>query len=175
LQRSWGGAKFASTRSTRAWSKPKARRPRGSPPPTAPSASRSRRKRRSGGSASPGTSHRPPSTWRRTIPAGSPARRCTSPAGSGNKRRPQHERATAGERVVKDNRAVNPDPEDRLELFAAELAAAAYPVALRHGLRDEWLDLELDLWRVLGETVKKYMREQPRTGRPGNSRLPPSQ
>ena len=76
---------------------------------------------------------------------------------------------------MKDNRAVNPDPEDRLELFAAELAAAVYPVALRHGLREEWLDLELDLWRVLGETVKKYVREQPRTGRPGNACLPHSQ
>ena len=76
---------------------------------------------------------------------------------------------------MKDNRAVDADPEDRLELLAAELAAAAYPVALRHSLRDEWLDLELDLWRVLGETVKKYVREQPQTGRPGNACLPPSQ
>jgi hypothetical protein len=42
-----------------------------------------------------------------------------------------------------------------LEAFAAELTAAAYCVALRHGAGDKWLDLELDLWRVLTETVRK--------------------
>jgi hypothetical protein len=44
-----------------------------------------------------------------------------------------------------------------LEAFAAELTAAVYPVALRHaGRRDKWLDLELDIWRALSETVKKW-------------------
>ena len=42
-----------------------------------------------------------------------------------------------------------------LEAFAAELTAAAYCVALRHGAGAKWLDLELDLWRVLTGTVKK--------------------
>ena len=42
-----------------------------------------------------------------------------------------------------------------LEVFAAELTAAAYCVALRHGAGDKWLDLELDLWRVLTESVRK--------------------
>jgi hypothetical protein len=41
------------------------------------------------------------------------------------------------------------------EVFAAELTAAAYCAALRRGAGDKWLDLELDLWRVLTETVRK--------------------
>ncbi len=36
-------------------------------------------------------------------------------------------------------------PED----VAAELASAAYLVALRHGLRAPFVDVELDLWREL--------------------------
>jgi hypothetical protein len=43
-----------------------------------------------------------------------------------------------------------------LENFAAELTDVAYPIALRHGGAGSWVDLELDLWRVLGETVKKW-------------------
>lgn len=35
------------------------------------------------------------------------------------------------------------------EALAAELTAAAYAVALRHGLRGPFLDIELDLWREL--------------------------
>jgi hypothetical protein len=62
-----------------------------------------------------------------------------------------------------------------LEVFAAELTAAAYPVALRHGTGDKWLDLELDLWRVLTETVKKWGRELPGAGCFGSARLPLSQ
>ena len=43
-----------------------------------------------------------------------------------------------------------------LEAFAAELASVAYPVALRHRLANSWLDLELDLWNVMNETVQKW-------------------
>jgi hypothetical protein len=42
-----------------------------------------------------------------------------------------------------------------LENFAAELTSAAFAVALRHGVEDKWLDLELELWQALKETVKK--------------------
>jgi hypothetical protein len=42
------------------------------------------------------------------------------------------------------------------DAFVADLTEAAYPVALRHSGGDEWLDLELDLWRVLHETVQKW-------------------
>jgi hypothetical protein len=43
-----------------------------------------------------------------------------------------------------------------LESFAAELAFAAYRVALRTRTQGTWLDLELDLWRALADTVKTW-------------------
>ena len=51
-----------------------------------------------------------------------------------------------------------------LENFGAELTEAAYPVMLRHGAVDNWLDLELELWKVLKETVKKWDQEWPSAG-----------
>jgi hypothetical protein len=50
-----------------------------------------------------------------------------------------------------------------LETFAAELTAAAYRVALRTGTRSTWLDLELDLWRALSDTVKTWERKLQRS------------
>ena len=52
-------------------------------------------------------------------------------------------------------------PVDRdalLESFAAELTLAAYRVALRTRMQGTWLDLELDLWRALADTVKTWGR-----------------
>jgi hypothetical protein len=49
-----------------------------------------------------------------------------------------------------------------LESFAAELTLAAYRVALRTRMQGTWLDLELDLWRTLADTVKTWERELPR-------------
>jgi hypothetical protein len=49
-----------------------------------------------------------------------------------------------------------------LETFAAELTVAAYRVALRTTRQDAWLDLQLDLWRALADTVKTWGRELPR-------------
>jgi hypothetical protein len=51
-----------------------------------------------------------------------------------------------------------------LEKFGAELTEAAYPVMMRHGAVDNWLDLELELWTVLRETVKKWDQEWPSAG-----------
>ena len=51
-----------------------------------------------------------------------------------------------------------------LETFAAQLTEAAYPVILQHGMVDNWLDLELDLWNALKETVTKWDRQWPRAG-----------
>jgi hypothetical protein len=48
-----------------------------------------------------------------------------------------------------------------LETFAAELTAAAYRVALRTRTQGTWLDLQLDLWRALADTVKTWERELP--------------
>jgi hypothetical protein len=52
--------------------------------------------------------------------------------------------------------------DDLLETFAAELTLAAYRVALRNDRQGAWLDLELDLWRALADTVKTWGRELPR-------------
>jgi hypothetical protein len=49
-----------------------------------------------------------------------------------------------------------PDRNALLESFAAELTLAAYCVALRTRTRGTWLDLELDLWRALADTVKTW-------------------
>jgi hypothetical protein len=58
----------------------------------------------------------------------------------------------------------------RLEAFAAELASAAYRVALRHGVVGTWIDLELDLWRALIETIRK--RDGAARDDPASSDLP---
>jgi hypothetical protein len=63
---------------------------------------------------------------------------------------------------VYDDRITPADARLASETLAAELTAAAYPVALRHGLGGKWLDLELDLWRVLTEAVRKWDRKSPR-------------
>jgi hypothetical protein len=42
-----------------------------------------------------------------------------------------------------------------IETVAAELTEAAYPVALRHGTADSWVELELELWKVLSETLQR--------------------
>jgi hypothetical protein len=40
------------------------------------------------------------------------------------------------------------------EAFAADLARAAYEVALRHGIAGPFADLELALWRELRDVVR---------------------
>jgi hypothetical protein len=57
----------------------------------------------------------------------------------------------------------HPDVED----FVAEVSLAAYCVVLQHGVGDEWLDLELDLWKALGETIKNRYRQAGLPGREG--------
>lgn len=63
---------------------------------------------------------------------------------------------------MNDNCSCVADADRALEAFAAELTAAAYPIALRHGGGNKWLELELDLWRALTETVQKWERKSPR-------------
>jgi hypothetical protein len=46
-----------------------------------------------------------------------------------------------------------------LETFAAELTLAANHVALGTRTQSTWIDLELDLWRALADTVKTWGRE----------------
>jgi hypothetical protein len=49
-----------------------------------------------------------------------------------------------------------------LEDCAAQLTQAAYRVALRHGVEDSWLDLEIELWRALADGLKKWQQRLPR-------------
>jgi hypothetical protein len=65
---------------------------------------------------------------------------------------------------MKEDRALHADTDGSLEALAAELTAAAYAVALRHQARETWLELELNLWQVLTEAVKKWGSESPREG-----------
>ena len=62
---------------------------------------------------------------------------------------------------MNDHRTVVADAEQSLAALAAALTAVAYPVALRHAVGDRWLDLQLELWRVLTETVKKWATDRP--------------
>jgi hypothetical protein len=43
-----------------------------------------------------------------------------------------------------------------LDEFVAHLTEAAYPTALRHTSGARWLELELDLWRVIAQAVLKW-------------------
>jgi hypothetical protein len=76
---------------------------------------------------------------------------------------------------TRPNETTARDAGPALEDFAAELTRAAYAVALRHGVGDKWLDLELDLWLALTETVRQCGRGLPRAGCPGDARPPLSQ
>jgi hypothetical protein len=52
--------------------------------------------------------------------------------------------------------AESPPPLDPdAEAFAARLARAAYEVALKHGVRGAFPDLELGLWKELREVVRE--------------------
>jgi hypothetical protein len=57
---------------------------------------------------------------------------------------------------MNDQRAVVADADRSLDALADELTAAVYPVALRHAVGDKWLDLQLEMWRALTDTVKKW-------------------
>jgi hypothetical protein len=67
---------------------------------------------------------------------------------------------------MSDNHAAACNRDTLLENFAAELTRAVYSRALRHGISGSWIQVELDLWRALAETVKKWAREWPPAGPP---------
>jgi carbon storage regulator len=51
---------------------------------------------------------------------------------------------------------------DAADTLAAELTEAAYFVVLQHGVVDEcWIDMKLELWDALAETVRKWLQELP--------------
>ena len=47
------------------------------------------------------------------------------------------------------------DDADGAEALLAELAAAAYGVALRHGIKGPFIDVELELWRELRAVLRE--------------------
>ena len=51
--------------------------------------------------------------------------------------------------------------QDPLLELTADLTDVVYRVALRHGLGDKWLELQLDLWGVLTEAIEKRCCLQP--------------
>jgi hypothetical protein len=65
---------------------------------------------------------------------------------------------------MKDDRRTVGDPRRASEAFAAELTEAAYSVAMQHGAGGKWLDLALDLWQAMTETVQKWEQKAARAG-----------
>lgn len=57
-------------------------------------------------------------------------------------------------------------PETRLEDLAADLTSAVYPLARRRGLANSWIKLELDLWKAVSATLRKWARQQPPAASP---------
>jgi hypothetical protein len=51
---------------------------------------------------------------------------------------------------------VNAESAPIAEELLAELAAAAYGVALRHGIKGPFIDVELDLWRELRVVLDRH-------------------
>ena len=62
------------------------------------------------------------------------------------------------------NASTGDELDTTMEAFAAALADAAYPILLRNAPRENWLDLELELWRTLRKTVGKWARDWPQAG-----------
>jgi hypothetical protein len=60
---------------------------------------------------------------------------------------------------MKTDEATGRTLSTNLEGFVAELTAAAYVVALRHGTGHPWLDLELELWRALTDAARNWNRD----------------
>lgn len=50
----------------------------------------------------------------------------------------------------------NSEHHQSQELFVAELTEAAYRVALRYGLGDHWLNVQLDLWGALRRSINHH-------------------
>jgi hypothetical protein len=55
---------------------------------------------------------------------------------------------------MSDSHTVESSWDIQLENFAANLADAAYQVALQHGVGDRWLELEVDLCGAMTEAIE---------------------
>ena len=62
------------------------------------------------------------------------------------------------------NVTTDSDLDPSVDDFAAELAEAAYPIVLRNAPAENWLDLELELWRTMKKAVGKWAQDWPQAG-----------
>jgi hypothetical protein len=53
------------------------------------------------------------------------------------------------------------EAESIAETLLDELAEAAYGVALRHGIKGPFIDVELDLWRELRAVLDRHEENRP--------------
>jgi hypothetical protein len=58
-----------------------------------------------------------------------------------------------------DDHRATADLGSLLTCFTAELAEAAYLVLLRSGTCGSWIDVKLDVWRGLAESVKRRLEQ----------------
>jgi hypothetical protein len=56
---------------------------------------------------------------------------------------------------------VTANAESVSEDLLAELAATAYGVALRHGIKGPFIDVELELWRELRVVLNRHEEMEP--------------
>ena len=61
---------------------------------------------------------------------------------------------------MSDSRGTAHDLDTSPDELAAELTSAIYPIVLGSRPRDSWVAVELDLWKALSETVKRWARLQ---------------
>ena len=62
---------------------------------------------------------------------------------------------------MSDNHRTDCDRDTQLKNFAGELTSAGYPLVLRRVPKDQWIKVELGLWRALAETVKEWAWQRP--------------
>jgi hypothetical protein len=70
-----------------------------------------------------------------------------------------------------DNERAAREWDRALERLTADVTAAAYAIALRHGSGGSWVDLELGLWKALDRAVRGWGGGAPPPG--GRERLRP--
>ena len=61
------------------------------------------------------------------------------------------------------------DLDPAVEEFAAQLVEVAYRVVLRNTPVENWLDLRLELWRVVKELVGEWAQRRPTADGPSGS------
>jgi hypothetical protein len=74
---------------------------------------------------------------------------------------------------VKTDEAIGRTLDNNLEDLVAELTAVVYQVALRHGLKGPFIDVELTLWQALRAVVAAHLtQEGAHPARPSSAACP---